>query len=64
MKMKIDSPAVYTKPVGGENQHSMLEKNGDLHVVTLKNLCLCVFLVPNILQRERKRWVLFVKLSE
>lgn len=53
--MKMDSPAVYTKPGGGEYKHSPCWKKGDLQVVTgetLINLCLCVLFIPNILQRE------------
>ncbi len=47
VKIKMDSPAVYTKSVGGEYKHSMLEE-GDLQVLTQETLttkCLfvCVF---------------------
>lgn len=46
MKMKIDCPAVYTKPDGGEYKHSMLEKwgpAGSQRGNTYKSWVVCVF---------------------
>ncbi len=62
VKMKMDSPAVYTKPgtKGGEYKHSPCWRNGETagpagshRGNTYKSLFVCVFLVPNIFQRER-----------
>lgn len=58
-RVKMDSPAVYTKPGGGDYKHSPCCRDGilvDLQVVTgetLLNLCLCVCFCCQISVSER-----------